>query len=168
MTAEMTQLHVSEAGEAKARVASLLLAYRHGNQQAFDDCLARDTTPEEARELVTALAWVANEAVRTAYRPDVADRVLRHLARRVPDEPGWVETDEEGAPDVAVLLEAVWRGDTEAVRGLVRATPDTTFVLGKLLYAVARLLPSVPRAELRRVLTDLRGERPPGLPGRRC
>ncbi|MEV4435743.1 hypothetical protein [Streptomyces sp. NPDC049555] len=165
MTAEITQLRVTDA---KARAARLLLAYRHGNQAAFDDALPTQPSAEEARELVRALAWVANEAVHKAYRPDVADRVLRHIVRRVPDEPGWVETDEEAAPDVAVLLESVWRGDAETVRDLVRATPDTTFVLGKLVQAVALLLPSVPAPAMRRVLTQLRAGTPPGPPGRRC
>ncbi|MEU4211675.1 hypothetical protein AB0F13_17010 [Streptomyces sp. NPDC026206] len=165
MTADITQLRVTEA---KAAAARLLLAFRHGNQAAFDDSLPEAMATDEARDLVSALAWIANEAVDKAYRPDVADRVLRHFVRRLPDEPGWVETDEEAAPDVAVLLESVWRGDTETVRELVRATPDTTFVLGKLLHAVALLLPAVPRSEVRRVLSELRGGRPPGPRDRRC
>ncbi|MEU8579583.1 hypothetical protein [Streptomyces abikoensis] len=165
MTAEITR---TRAVEAKAGAARLLLAFRHGNQAAFDDSLPGSMAAEEARDLVAALVWIANEAVRKAYRPDVADRVLRHLAKRVPDEPGWVETDEEAAPDVAVLLESVWRKDTERVRELVRATPDTTFVLGKLVHAVALLLPAVRDAEVCRVLNELRAGTSPDLPGRPC
>ncbi len=165
MTAEITQLRVTDA---KARAARLLLAFRHGNQAAFDEALPTTMAAEEARDLVSALAWIANEAVRKAYRPDVADRVLRHLVRRTPAEPGWVETDEEAAPDVALLLESVWRKDTETVRELVRATPDTTFVLGKLVQAVALLLPAVPAQAVRRVLSQLRAKTPPDPPDRPC
>lgn len=165
MSAEITQLRVTEA---KARAARLLLAFRHGNQTAFDDSLPEAMAAEEARDLVSALAWIANEAIDKAYRPDAADQVLRHFVRCAPDAPGWVETDEEAAPDVAVLLESVWRGDTETVRELVRATPDTTFMLGKLVYAVALLLPAVPRPEVRRVLSELRAGRPPDPRDRRC
>ncbi|PHQ52546.1 hypothetical protein BLA24_07175 [Streptomyces cinnamoneus] len=162
---EITQIRVTEA---KARAARLLLAFRHGNQRSFDDSLPSDMAAEETRDLVAALVWVANEAVAKAYRPEAADRVLRHLARRAPEEAGWVETDEEAAPDVAVLLESVWRGDAETVRRLVRATPDTTFLLGKLVHAVALLLPSVPGPEVRRVIGELRGETPPAPRGRPC
>lgn len=161
----MTQIR---ATEAKARAAHLLLAFRHGNQRAFDDCLPAGMAADEARDLVSALVWIANEAVRKAYRAEVGDRVLRHLARRAPEEPGWVETDEEAAPDVAVLLESVWREDTEAVRELVRATPDTTFLLGKLLHAVALLLPEVPERGRLRVLSELRGGTPPDPRDRPC
>ncbi|WP_372411118.1 hypothetical protein [Streptomyces luteireticuli] len=170
-----THQNVTEAGitgagvtEAKDRAARLLLAFRHGNQRAFDDSLPGDATAEETRELVGALVWIANEAVRKVYLPGVADRVLRRLASRSPDEPGWVPTDEEAAPHVALLLESVWRQDTETVCELVRATPDTTFLLGKLLDAVARLLPLVPERDLRRVILDLRGGTPPAPRGRPC
>lgn len=153
MTGEISDISVAAA---KAKAGRLLLAFRHGNQQAFDEALPESMSAEESRDLVSALAWVANEAVRKAYQPDVADRVLRHLARKSPDEPRWVETDEEAAPDVALLLEALRDGDIEAVRALVRATPDTTFVLGRLLLAVAMLLPSIPEPELDHVLDELR------------
>jgi hypothetical protein len=76
-----------------------------------------------------------------------------------------VETEEEAAPDVALLLEALRDGDIEGVRSLVRATPDTTFVLGRLLLAVAMLLPSVPEPELRGVLSELREESTPDPAG---
>ncbi|MEW2576962.1 hypothetical protein [Streptomyces syringium] len=165
MTAEISHIRVNEA---KARAARLLLAFRHGNQQAFDASLPETMTADEAKDVVSALSWVANEAVRKAYQPDVADRVLRHLVRRAPDEAGWVETDEEAAPDVAVLLESVRRGDTERVRELVRATPDTTFVLGKLVHVVALLLPSVPESHFHEVLSELRGETPRALPDHPC
>ncbi|MEU1309363.1 hypothetical protein ABZ419_10775 [Streptomyces cinnamoneus] len=165
MTAETTQPGIAEA---KAEAARLLLAYRHGNQTAFDDSLPASAPAEETRGLVSALAWIANEALGKVYPPDVADRVLRRIAKRMPDDPGRVETDEEAAPDVAVLLESVWRGDTETVRELVRATPDTTFVLGKLVHAVALLLPTVPRSDVHRVLSELRGETPPDPPDHPC
>ncbi|MEV0277114.1 hypothetical protein AB0I22_12105 [Streptomyces sp. NPDC050610] len=165
MTAEISETRVAEA---KARAARLLLAFRHGNQQSFDAALPEDMGTDESKDLVSALAWVANESVRKAYQPDVADRVLRHLARRSPDEPGWVQTDEEAAPDAAALLESVWRGDVEAVRELVRTTPDTTFVLGGLVLAVAMLLPSVADAEVREVLSELRAETPQDPPDHPC
>lgn len=154
--------------EAKVRAARLLLAFRHGNQRAFDDCLPGDTADEETRYLVAALVWIANETVGKVYLPGVADRVLRRLAGRSPDEPGWVPTDEEAAPHVALLLESVWRQDAETVCELVRATPDTTFLLGKLLDAVARLLPLVPERDLRRVIGELRGGTPPAPRGHPC
>ncbi|MFI0740678.1 hypothetical protein ACH4PU_21695 [Streptomyces sp. NPDC021100] len=164
MTVDMHQ----NVSAAKARAARLLLAFRHGNQRAFDDGLPGDMAADEARYLVAALVWIANEAVRKVYQPGVADRVLRHLAGRSPDEPGWVRTDEEAAPDVALLLESVWREDPDAVRELVRTTPDTTFLLGKLLHAVALLLPRVPAEAFRHVLSELRGGTPPDPPDRPC
>ncbi|KNB53807.1 hypothetical protein [Streptomyces caatingaensis] len=152
--------------EAKAQAARLLLAFRHGNQRAFDDSLPGERT--ETRELIATLVWIANEAVDKVYLPGVADRVLRRLASRSPDAPGWVPTDEEAAPHVALLLESVRRQDTHTVGELVSATPDTTFLLGKLLDAVARLLPLVPERELRRVIVELRGGTPPAPRGHRC
>ncbi|MEC4020353.1 hypothetical protein [Streptomyces sp. H27-D2] len=173
MTGEISEIRVTDS---KARAAHLLLAFRHGNQQAFDAALpgggsdaarvdtpansAADDSADGIKDLVSALTWIANEAVRKAYQPDVADRVLRHLARRSPADTRWVSTEEEAAPDVALLLEAVAHGDTEAVRTMVRSTPDTTFVLGKLLQAVAQLLPSVPAPVLRDLLDDLRDTPP--------
>ncbi|MFJ9407646.1 hypothetical protein [Streptomyces sp. NPDC101393] len=157
MSGEISDISVAAA---KARAGRLLLAFRHGNQQAFDEALPEEMTAEESRDLVSALTWVANEAVGKAYRSDAADRVLRHLARKAPDEAGWVETDEAAAPAVTTLLEGLRDGDVEGVRALVRTTPDTTFVLGRLLRAVAMLLPSVPEEELREVLTELRAEGP--------
>ncbi|MEU7177353.1 MULTISPECIES: hypothetical protein [Streptomyces] len=158
MSGEISDISVAAA---KAKAGRLLLAFRHGNQQAFDEALPEEMSAEESRDLVSALAWVANEAVRKAYRSDVADRVLHHLARKTPGEPGWVETDEAAAPGVVTLLEGLRDGDVEAVRALVRTTPDTTFVLGRLLTAVAMLLPSVPAGDLRRVLDELRAQCPP-------
>ncbi|MBB1243480.1 hypothetical protein GL263_07885 [Streptomyces durbertensis] len=143
---------------AKARAAQLLLAFRHGNQLAFDAALSGLACDERTKDLVAALTWVASDSVGRAYEPAVADRVLSRLALRAPVGERWALTDEEAAPDVARLLTAVDEEDVETVRELVRATPDTTFVLGKLVQAVALLLPAVPRPYLRRVLTELAAE----------
>lgn len=147
---------------ADARAGRLLLAFRHGNQLAFDAALDGLDCDENTRDLVASLCRVANDCVRGAYPAEAGDRRLRRLAAS--DASGavagrggrWVETAEDAAPHVAVLIEAVDQNDTEAVQDLVRATPDTTFVLGKLVHAVALLLPSVPPQYLRRVLAELR------------
>ncbi|GAA4678347.1 hypothetical protein GCM10023347_35960 [Streptomyces chumphonensis] len=144
---------------ADTAAGRLLLALRHGNQLAFDTGLAELECDERTRDLVAALCRVAGDAVRRAHpAPEAGDRVLRRLAASAAAPPGerWVETDEDAAPHVAVLIEAVEQSDTEAVQDLVRATPDTTFVLGKLVHAVSLLLPAVPRPYLRRVLAELR------------
>ena len=73
MSGEISDISVAAA---KARAGRLLLAFRHGNQQAFDAALPEEMTAEESRDLVSALTWVANEAVGKAYRSDAADRVL--------------------------------------------------------------------------------------------
>ncbi|MFJ6748633.1 hypothetical protein ACIQNI_10635 [Streptomyces sp. NPDC091266] len=52
-----------------------------------------------------------------------SDRVLRPLARKAPDDAGWVETDEAAAPAVTTLLDGLRDGDVEGVRALVRTTP---------------------------------------------
>ncbi|MGD9485329.1 hypothetical protein WDH52_19120 [Streptomyces sp. TRM70308] len=175
--------------DGAARAAGLLLAYRHGNQHAFDTGLAALDCDDAARDLVAALCWVASEAVdetvdgadadgrrsglrgagrggQPGPRPgeergggragEGGDGLLRRLAAEAPYGERWVATDEEAAPRVAELIEAVQRNDTTAVRELVTATADTTYVLGRLVQAVALLLPAVPRPYLRRVLAALR------------
>ncbi|MDH6125155.1 hypothetical protein [Kitasatospora sp. GP82] len=164
------ELPVEEVEAAKARVATLLLAFRHGNQLAFDhelDCLLEERAE---REVTTLLAWIAAEAVRKAYAPEVGDRVLRALARRAPTDTGAVAVDEEGA-DAARLIEAVGAGDVAAVRAVVASTADTTYLLGGLLQAVAMMLPLLPEGEAEEVAAELRlrhssrtGSRTPGIP----
>ncbi len=146
------------ADEGKALAADLLLAYRHGNQLAFDDLIAKAGTDERSGYLIGALCWIANEGVRRSHLPAAADQVLRHLARRAPDPESArdVLTDEEGAPETALLLTAVACEDTETVRELVRSTPDTTFLLGKLLMAFALLLPEVREGAFEEVVALLR------------
>ncbi|MBW1603147.1 hypothetical protein JJV70_13740 [Streptomyces sp. JJ66] len=162
------------AGRGAARAAGLLLAYRHGNQHAFDAGLAALDCDESSRDLVAALCWVATSAIdggavggsgdvgggggagSDGARGGGGDQLLRRLAAGAPHGERYVATDEEAAPQVAELIEAVARDDAATVRELVTATPDTTYVLGKLVQAVALLLPSVPRPYLRRVLAALR------------
>ncbi|MFC7308044.1 hypothetical protein ACFQVC_27915 [Streptomyces monticola] len=143
---------------AKAVMSQLLLAFRHGNQQAFDAELERVGATGELADLVSALCWSANEAVRKAYRPEAGDQVLRHLARRAPYGERWVLTDEAAAPAAGLLVEAVAAGDTETVRDLVRSTPDTTYLLGKLVLALGLLVPDVPPERVRAVVDELRGD----------
>ncbi|WP_327069208.1 hypothetical protein OG500_25915 [Kitasatospora sp. NBC_01250] len=149
------ELPAQRVEEAKGRAATLLLAFRHGNQVAFDTALDRLLDDQAEREVVTLLAWVAAEAVRKAYAPEVGDRVLRSLARRAPQGEIGVLVDEESA-DAARLIEAVRGGQVAAVRALVAATPDTTFLLGGLLQAVAMMLPLLPEDEVDEVLAELR------------
>ncbi|MFE9423364.1 hypothetical protein ACFYNO_10410 [Kitasatospora sp. NPDC006697] len=149
------ELPAQRVEEAKGRAATLLLAFRHGNQLAFDEELDRLFAEEEERAVVTLLAWVAAEAVRKAYSPEVGDRVLRSLARRAPQGPIEVAVDEESA-DAARLIEAVREGDVAGVRELVAATADTTFLLGGLLQGVAMMLPLVPEEEIDAVVEELR------------
>ncbi|MFJ9517814.1 hypothetical protein ACIRPK_06035 [Kitasatospora sp. NPDC101801] len=140
---------------AKARAATLLLAFRHGNQLAFDRELERLLADQAEQEVTTLLVWIAAEAVRKAYAPEVADRVLRGLARLAPADTSGVLVDEEFV-DVAELVEAVDAGDVGTVRALVAATPDTTFLVGGLLQAVAMMLPFLPDGEVREITAELR------------
>ncbi|MFI5528636.1 hypothetical protein ACIA8O_08765 [Kitasatospora sp. NPDC051853] len=149
------ELPMEQVTEAKARAATLLLAFRHGNQLAFDHELELLLAENAEGEVTTLLAWIAAEAVRKAYAPQVADRVLRALARRAPENTSEVDTEEE-LVGVAELLEAVDAGDVATVRALVAATPDTTFLLGGLLQAVAMMLPFLPEGELTEIVTELR------------
>ncbi|MGK4583309.1 hypothetical protein [Kitasatospora sp. HPMI-4] len=149
------ELSAEEVQAAKARAATLLLAFRHGNQLAFDhelDCLVADGAE---REVTALLVWIAAEAVRKAYAPQVGDRVLRALARRAPLDTGAVAVDEDTV-DAARLVEAVGAGDAAAVRALVASTADTTYLLGGLLQAVAMMLPLLPREEIELVVAELR------------
>lgn len=149
---------------ARARAARLLLAHRHGNQVAFDGALDGLFCDEQTRDLVAALCWIAGEGVRQCHRTDeAADRELHRLASLARYGERWAETHEDAAPDVAVLLTAVTRDDVERVRTLLRATPDTTYLLGGLVQAFALLLPAVPRPYLRRVLDEL-STTPPAPP----
>ncbi|MER7583458.1 hypothetical protein [Kitasatospora sp. NPDC097691] len=141
--------------EAKARAATLLLAFRHGNQLAFDHELEMLLAEQSEREVTTLLAWIAAEAVRKAYAPEVGDRVLRSMARRAPADTGAVAVDEESA-DAARLIEAVAAGEVAEVRGLVASTADTTFLLGGLLQGVAMMLPLLPEGELAEITSELR------------
>ncbi|MFF3641631.1 hypothetical protein [Streptomyces sp. NPDC002564] len=151
-----------QVAEAKARAARLLLAFRHGNQLAYDALVAEFDADEPTTDLVSALCWVANEAVRKAYLPEAGDRVLRHLVRRADFGDRSVLTEDGAGPDAARLLEAVAAEDVRAVQELVRGTPDTTFLLGKLVLAVAMMLPDIPAPVLREAVGELRGE--PGTP----
>ena len=149
------ELPAEAVEEAKARAATLLLAFRGGNQLAYDDALDRLFEEHAEREVTTLLVWIAAEAVRKAYAPEVGDRVLRGLARRAPADTASVAIDEETA-DAARLLEAVAAGDVGEVRSMVAATADTTFLLGGLLQAVAMMLPLLPEGEAGEVVAELR------------
>lgn len=149
------ELPAEAVEEAKARAATLLLAFRHGNQLAFDHELDLLLAERAEREVTTLLAWIAAEAVRKAYAPEVGDRVLRAMARRAPADNGAVEVDEESA-DAARLIEAVAAGEVAEVRGLVASTADTTFLLGGLLQGVAMMLPLLPEGELAEITAELR------------
>ncbi|MDH6131605.1 hypothetical protein P3T37_000979 [Kitasatospora sp. MAA4] len=156
------ELPAQRVEEAKGRAATLLLAFRHGNQLAFDDALDRILADHSEREVVTLLVWIAAEAVRKAYAPEVGDKVLRTLARRAPAGPIGVAVDEESA-DAARLIEAVQCGEVLTVRELVAATADTTFLLGGLLQGVAMMLPLLPEEDVREVVAELRA-RQAGVP----
>ncbi|MFD8786690.1 hypothetical protein [Kitasatospora sp. NPDC059599] len=149
------ELPAEAVEEAKARAATLLLAFRHGNQLAFDHELEVLFAERAEREVTTLLAWIAAEAVRKAYAPEVGDRVLRAMARRAPADTGAVAVDEESA-DAARLIEAVAAGEVAEVRGLVASTADTTFLLGGLLQGVAMMLPLLPEGELGEITAELR------------
>ncbi|MFJ6616003.1 hypothetical protein ACIQOW_00255 [Kitasatospora sp. NPDC091335] len=149
------ELPAEAVEEAKARAATLLLAFRHGNQLAFDQELDLLLTEHAEREVTTLLTWIAAEAVRKAYAPEVGDKVLRAMARRAPDDTGAVDVDEETS-NAAQLIEAVADGRVAEVRGLVAATPDTTFLLGGLLQGVAMMLPLLPEGELAEITAELR------------
>ncbi|WP_030233808.1 hypothetical protein [Streptomyces sp. NRRL S-350] len=156
VTEELADELPAEAVEdAKARAATLLLAFRHGNQLAFDHELDLLCAEHAEREVTTLLAWIAAEAVRKAYAPEVGDRVLRSMARRAPADSGAVAVDEESA-DAARLIEAVAAGEVAEVRGLVASTADTTFLLGGLLQGVAMMLPLLPEGELAEITAELR------------
>ncbi|MFJ8624091.1 hypothetical protein ACIRD3_14745 [Kitasatospora sp. NPDC093550] len=149
------ELPAEAVEEAKARAATLLLAFRHGNQLAFDHELDLLFAEHAGREVTTLLAWIAAEAVRKAYAPEVGDRVLRAMARRAPADTGAVAVDEESA-SAAGLIEAVAAGEVAEVRGLVASTADTTFLLGGLLQGVAMMLPLLPEGELAEITAELR------------
>ncbi|MDH6138706.1 hypothetical protein P3T35_000695 [Kitasatospora sp. GP30] len=149
------ELPAQRVEEARGRAATLLLAFRHGNQLAFDQELDELLAEEDERAVVTLLTWIAAEAVRKAYAPEVGDRVLRGLARRAPQGEVGVAVDEESV-DAARLIEAVRGGDAAVVRALVAGTADTTFLLGGLLQGVAMMLPLVPEAEVDAVVDELR------------
>ncbi|OKJ10426.1 hypothetical protein [Kitasatospora sp. CB01950] len=157
------ELPMEEVEAAKARAATLLLAFRHGNQLAFDTELDLLLAANAERETTTLLVWIAAEAVRKAYAPDVADRVLRGLARRAPYGVAEVAVDEEAA-SAAQLLEAVADGDVAAVRALVAGTPDTTYLLGGLVQAVAMMLPLLPDGEAEEIGAELRRRHAARLP----
>ncbi|MFH9348126.1 hypothetical protein [Kitasatospora sp. NPDC017646] len=156
VTEELAQELPAEAvEEAKARAATLLLAFRHGNQLAFDHELDLLLAENIEREVTTLLTWIAAEAVRKAYAPEVGDRVLRAMARRAPKDSAAVQVDEETA-NAAQLIEAVAGGRVAEVRGLVAATADTTYLLGGLLQGVAMMLPLLPEGELAEITAELR------------
>lgn len=157
------ELPMEEVEAAKARAATLLLAFRHGNQLAFDTELDLMLAEHAEREVATLLVWIAAEAVRKAYSPQVADQVLRGLARRAPYGVPDVATDEEAA-DAAVLLEAVAAGNVSGVRALVAGTADTTYLLGGLVQAVAMMLPLLPEGEAEEVAAELRRRHAGRLP----
>ncbi|MEU1329758.1 hypothetical protein [Streptomyces sp. NPDC005865] len=150
------QVSVARVAEAKARAARLLLAFRHGNQVAYDALVAEFDTDEPTTDLISALCWIANEGVRKAYLPEAGDRVLRHMARRADFGERSVLTEDGTGPAVAELLEAVAAGKVTEVQDIVRRTPDTTFLLGKFVLAFAMLLPDVPAPVLREVVAELR------------
>ncbi len=149
------ELPAQQVDEAKGRAATLLLAFRHGNQLAFDDALDRLFEERGEREVATLLVWIAAEAVRKAYAPEVGDKVLRTLARRAPAGRIGVAVDEESA-DAAQLIEAVQAGQVGTVRELVAGTADTTFLLGGLLQGVAMMLPLLGEEDVHEVVTELR------------
>ncbi|WP_354640385.1 hypothetical protein [Kitasatospora camelliae] len=149
------ELPVEAVEAAKSRAATLLLAFRHGNQLAFDQELDLLFEEQAEREVSTLLVWIAAEAVRKAYAPAVGDRVLRALARRAPSDTAAVMVDENTA-DAARLLEAVGAGDVAAVRAVVASTADTTYLLGGLLQAVAMMLPLLPEGEAEEIAAELR------------
>ncbi|GAA2751868.1 hypothetical protein [Kitasatospora cinereorecta] len=149
------ELPTEEVDTAKSRAATLLLAFRHGNQLAFDHELDRLLAEHAEREVTTLLVWIAAESVRKAYTPEIGDRVLRALARRAPTDTGAVAVDEEMA-GAARLVEAVGDGDVAAVRALVAGTADTTYLLGGLLQAVAMMLPLLPEGEADEIAAELR------------
>lgn len=149
------ELPACEVEAAKARAAALLLAFRHGNQLSFDAQLDRILAERVEREVTTLLVWIAAEAVRKAYTPEAGDRVLHALARRAPADTSGVLLDEDAA-DPARLIEAVDAGDVGAVRSLVAATPDTTYLVGGLLQAVAMMLPLLPEGESAEIAAELR------------
>ncbi|GAA0678397.1 hypothetical protein GCM10010193_34830 [Kitasatospora atroaurantiaca] len=163
------ELPVEAVEEAKARAATLLLAFRHGNQLAFDHELDRLFEEQVEREVTTLLVWIAAEAVRKAYAPEAGDRVLRALARRAPSDTSGVAVDEETA-DAAWLVDAVGAGDVAGVRAMVASTADTTYLLGGLLQAVAMMLPLLPEGEAEEITAELRHRhggrtgRAPGIP----
>ncbi|MGW4893951.1 hypothetical protein ACWEQL_17035 [Kitasatospora sp. NPDC004240] len=161
------ELPTEAVEEAKARAATLLLAFRHGNQLAFDDALDRLLDEQAGREVTTLLTWIAAEAVRKAYAPEVGDRVLRAMARRAPEDTSGVLIDEDSA-DAARLIEAVAAGEVSTVRDLVTATADTTFLVGGLLQGVAMMLPLLPEGEVAEIVAELRrrhcGDRCPDTP----
>lgn len=147
-----------QVAAAKSRAARLLLAFRHGNQLAYDALVGEFGTTEETADLISALCWIANEGVRKAYLPEVGDQVLRHMVRRADFGSRDVLTEDGAGPDAATLLEAVASGDTAAVQELVRSSPDTTFLLGRLVLAFALLLPDIPQRALREVTAELRAQ----------
>ncbi|MEV4614528.1 hypothetical protein AB0K43_18305 [Kitasatospora sp. NPDC049258] len=156
VTTELADELPAEAVEAvKARAAVLLLAFRHGNQLAFDRELDRLLAEHAEREVTTLLVWIAAEAVRKAYAHEVGDRVLRALVRRAPVDTSAVVVDEDSV-DAALLLESVAAGDVGTVRALVAGTPDTTYLLGGLLQAVAMMLPLLPEGEAEEIAAELR------------
>ncbi|MFJ2770846.1 hypothetical protein [Streptomyces sp. NPDC087300] len=155
---ERVEVSVEQVAEAKARAARLLLAFRHGNQLAYDALVEEFGAGEQSTDLVSALCWIANEGVRKAYLPEAGDQVLRHMARRADFGDRSVLTEEGAGPDVGDLIEAVAAEDVNTVQDIVRRTPDTTFLLGRFVLAFAMLLPDIPRPVLREVLAELRGE----------
>ncbi|MEU7576532.1 hypothetical protein AB0B50_02875 [Streptomyces sp. NPDC041068] len=146
-----------QVAEAKARAARLLLAFRHGNQLAYDALIAEFGADEQTTDLVSALCWIANEGVRKAYLPEAGDQVLRHMVRRADFGDRFVLTEDGAGPDAGALLEAVAAQDVRAVQEVVRRTPDTTFLLGRFVLAFAMMLPDVPEAVLKEVVEELRG-----------
>ncbi|MET8685542.1 hypothetical protein ABZV77_15105 [Streptomyces sp. NPDC004732] len=147
-----------QVADAKERAARLLLAFRHGNQLAYDTLVEEFGADEPTTDLISALCWIANEGVRKAYLPEAGDRVLRHMARRADPGDRSVLTEEGAGPDAARLLEAIAAQDVTSVQEIVRRTPDTTFLLGKFVLAFAMVLPEVPEPVLREVVEELRGE----------
>ncbi|MFE0171145.1 hypothetical protein ACFWZ2_02425 [Streptomyces sp. NPDC059002] len=155
---ERAEVSEEQVTEAKSRAARLLLAFRHGNQLAYDALVEEFGADERTTDLVSALCWIANEGVRKAYLPEAGDQVLRHMVRRADFGDRDVLTEGGAGPDVGELLEAVAREDVSAVQEIVRRTPDTTFLLGRFVLAFAMLLPEIPRPVLREVVEELRGE----------
>ncbi|ATL32887.1 hypothetical protein [Streptomyces formicae] len=153
---ERAEVSEEQVTEAKARAARLLLAFRHGNQLAYDALVEEFGTDERTIDLVSMLCWIANEGVRKAYLPEAGDRVLRHMVRRADVGDRDVLTEDGAGPDVAELIEAVAAEDVKAVQEIVRGTPDTTFLLGRFVLAFAMLLPDIPRPVLREVVRELR------------